>query len=54
MHPYRVIVSNHRRSDGLSTIPDEQNTLTCLSADMNDAPKDPLLGHLTWNQMDGL
>ena len=47
MHPDRVIVRMYRRSDGLSTRPDYQNTLTHQSADTNDAPRDPLTGPVT-------
>ena len=41
MHPYRGIVHASRRSDGISTIPDNQNTLTPQSADTNDPPQGP-------------
>ena len=47
MHPDRVIARTDRRSDVLSTRPDYQNTLTCQSADTNDAPRDPLHGPVT-------
>ena len=40
MHPDRGIVRTYRQTDGLSTIPDDQNTLTHQSSDMNDAPRD--------------
>ena len=42
MHPDREIVRTYRRSYGLSTVPDDHNTLTHQSADTNDAPKEPL------------
>ena len=44
MQPDRGIVRTYRRSDGLSTIQYEKNTLTCQSADMNNASRDPLHG----------
>ena len=31
---------------GLSTIPDEPNTLTCQYSGINDAPRDPIFGHV--------
>ena len=43
MYPDRGIVHTYRRSDDLSTRPDNQNTLTCQSYNMNNAPRDPLL-----------
>ena len=49
MHQDRVIVHIYRHPDGLSTIPDDQTTLTRQSADTNDAPRDPLHGPVTWN-----
>ena len=49
MHPDIEIVRMYRRSDCLSTRPDDQNTLTHQSADTNDAPRDPLHGPVTWN-----
>ena len=49
MHPYRGIVRTYRRSDGPSTRTDDQKTLTCQSADTNDAPRNPLQGPITWN-----
>ena len=52
MHPDRGTVRTYRRSDGLYTIPDDQNTLTLQSANTNDAPKYPLLGPVT-NQKQG-
>ena len=42
MHPYIGIVRTYRRSEDLSTRPDDQNTLTRQSSDTNDAPRDPL------------
>ena len=42
MHPDRGIVRTYRRSEGLSTRPDDSNTLTRQSVDANDAPRDPL------------
>ena len=47
MHPERGIVRTYRRLDGLSTRPDDQNTLTCQSADTNYAPRGPLHGPVT-------
>ena len=52
MHPYRGILCKYIQSDGLYTIPDDQNTLTLQSANTNDAPKEPLLGPVT-NQKQG-
>ena len=49
MHPERGIVRTYRQSDGLSMITDDQNTLTRQSPNTNDAPRDPLLGPVTWN-----
>ena len=49
MHPDRGIVSTYRRSYGLSTRPDDHNSLTRQSIDTNDAPRDPLHGPVTWN-----
>ena len=49
MNPDRWIVRTHRRSDSITTISDEHNTLTCQSADTNDAPRDPHHGPVTWN-----
>ena len=49
MQPDRRIVRTHRRSDGLSTIPNDQNTLTRQSADTNDTPRDPICRPVTWN-----
>ena len=47
MHPDRGIVRMYRRSDGLYTIPGDHNTLTCQSADTNNAPRDPLHSPIT-------
>ena len=47
MHPDILIVCTYRRSDGLSTIPDDQNTFTRQSANTNNAPRDPLHGPVT-------
>ena len=49
MHTYRGIVRTRRWSDGLSTRPDDQNTITCQSDNTNEAPRGPLLGPVTWN-----
>ena len=49
MHPDRGIVHTYIRSDGLSTIPDDQNTLTRQSVDKNDTPRYPLLVPVTHN-----
>ena len=40
MQPDRVIVLTYRRSDSISSRPEDQNTLTHQSADMNDDPPD--------------
>ena len=47
MHPDRGIVCTYIMSDGISTKPDDQNTLTCQSTDTNDAPRNPLHGPVT-------
>ena len=47
MHPDRVIVRTYRHSDGISTRPNDQNTLTCQSSDTNNTPRDPLHGPVT-------
>ena len=47
MHLDRGIVEKYKRSDGLSKILDNQNTLTWKSADTNDAPRDTLHGPIT-------
>ena len=44
MDPYIVILRTYIWSDGLSTRPDNHNTLTRQSVDTNDAPMDPLHG----------
>ena len=49
MHPDREIVRTNRRSDGLSTRPDDPNTLTHQSAGTNNTCRDLLLGPVTWN-----
>ena len=41
MYLDRRTLSTYIWSDGLSTIPDNQNTLTPQSTDMSNAPKDP-------------
>ena len=47
MHPHQGIVHTKKWSDGLYTILDEPNTLTCQSAATNDTPRDPLYGSVT-------
>ena len=47
MHLHRGILRMYRQSYGLSMVPDDQNTLTCQSADKNDSPRDPLLFPIT-------
>ena len=47
MHRYIVIVHTERLSDGLSTRPDDQKTLTCQSSGTSDAPRGPLHSPLT-------
>ena len=42
MQPDRGIVRMYRRSDGLYTIPDDQNTLTRQSTDTKNPPRYPL------------
>ena len=49
MYPERGIVRTDRRSDGISKIPDDPKSLTCQSASTNDAPRDLILGPVTWN-----
>ena len=50
MHPNIGIVCTFIRSDGLSMRLDDQNTLTCQSADTNDPPpRDPLHVPVTCN-----
>ena len=52
MHPHIGIVRTERRSDGLSMITYDSNTLTYQSSVTNDAQRDPLLGLTIWN-LDG-
>ena len=42
MHPDRGIVRTYRQSDGLSTIPEDNNTLTHQSSDTNDTSRETL------------
>ena len=49
MHPDVGIIRTYRRSDSLSTRPDDLNTLTCQSASRNDALRDPPHGPGTQN-----
>ena len=49
MQTYRGIVRTYRQVYGLSTRPDNHNNLTHQSADMNDAPRDPLHVPVTCN-----
>ena len=49
MHPDRGTVRTYRRSDGLSTRTNSQNTFICQSTDTNDSPRDLLHGPITWN-----
>ena len=49
MHLDIGIVSTNIWPYFLSTISDDQNTITFQSSDMNDAPRDPLLVPVTWN-----
>ena len=49
MHPDREIFRMDRRSDGLSMIPYDPNTLIIQSSGTNDAPRDPLLIPVTYN-----
>ena len=49
MHPYRGIVRKDRVSYGISTIPEDFNTLTQQSSGKNDTPWDPLHGPVTCN-----
>ena len=46
MHLDREMVCMYRRSDGISTRPDYQNTLTHQSVDKKDAPRDPFTASL--------
>ena len=41
MHLDRVIVCTYIWSDGLSNIPDDTDTLTCQTSNMNDVPRNP-------------
>ena len=41
MHQDIGIVHTYRRSDGLSTIPYDPNTLTCQSSNKKITPRDP-------------
>ena len=54
MHPYRLKVCTYRRSDGLPTRPDNQNTFISQSTDTNDALRDPLHGPVTDDLADRL
>ena len=47
MYPGRGILRTYRRSDSLSTRPDNQNTLNIKYANTNDAPRDPTLDPVT-------
>ena len=47
MHPGRGKVPTYRQSGGLSTRPDDQNTLTRQSTNTNNSPRDPLRGPVT-------
>ena len=49
MHPDRGIVCTYRWSDGISMIPDDHNTLTCQSANTNNATREYFHGPGTWN-----
>ena len=51
MKPDRGIVHTYRQSDSLSTRPDDQNNLTCQSANTNNPPEDSLHFPVTihWN-----
>ena len=49
MHPDRGIVCMDRWSDGISTIPDDLNTLTCQSSGTKDAPGTLFHSPVTWN-----
>ena len=49
MHLDILIFRTDRHSDGLSTIPDDLNTLTLQSAGMNNTPRDPLHRPVTGN-----
>ena len=47
MHTDIVMLHMYRRSDSLSTGPDEPNTLPCQSTDTKDAPREPIHGPIT-------
>ena len=47
MHPEIVIVCTYRQGDGVSTIPDNPDTLTRQSAAMDNDPRDLLHGPIT-------
>ena len=47
MHTDIGMLHMYRRSDSLSTGPDDMNTLTCQSTDKKDAPRDPIHGLIT-------
>ena len=47
MHQYRGIVHKYTRSDGLSRIPDDPNTLNFQFAGTNDATRDPFNNPIT-------
>ena len=49
MSPDVGIINKYRWSDRLYTGTDNPNTLTRQSATMNDTPRDPLHGPVTWN-----
>ena len=49
MHPDRGIVRTYKRSVIISPRPDVKKTLTCQSANTNNAPRDPLHGPVKWN-----
>ena len=49
MHPDRGILRTYRRLDGISTRPDNHNTLTNQSSDTKNEPRDPLHFPVTWN-----
>ena len=47
IHPYRGMVRMYIQLDGISTILDDQNTLTRQSVDANDTLRDPFHGPVT-------
>ena len=49
MHPDRGIVRMDRRTESLSTITDDPNTLNRQSAITNNSPGTPLFSPITWN-----